>query len=222
MSNDVVNSLLEAYRAGFFPMADPEDPIPGRVAWLHPDPRAIIPIGDDEAGSFRVARSLAQRVRSGRFEIRADTTFRAVIEACATIRGAEETWISPEIVDAYCAMHEAGHAHSVEAWLCDARGARLVGGLYGVAINGLFAGESMFSLPEAGGTDASKVCLVHLVRHMEERGMTLLDTQFWNPHLEQFGCVQVSREDYVRRLEAAIRLDVSFEPFDPAAGRRAG
>jgi len=219
MPNDVVTTLLEAYRTGFFPMADPEDPVPGRVAWFHPDPRAIIPIGDDTAGSFHVPRSLAQRVRSGRFDLRADTAFRTVIEACASARGPDETWISPEIVDAYCMMHEAGYAHSVEAWVVDDGRERLVGGLYGVSINGLFAGESMFSRPDLGGTDASKVCLVHLVRHMERRGMILLDTQFWNPHLDQFGCVEVSREAYLHRLERAVSLDVAFTPFDPTAAR---
>ena len=205
MRASLVESLLEAYRSGFFPMADPDDPVPGRVGWYNPDPRAILPLADDPAGAFHVPRSLEQRVRSGRFDVRADTAFAEVMRLCAEPR-VDGTWISPEIVDAYCEMHEEGYAHSVEAWLGDA----LVGGLYGVSVGGLFAGESMFSRPAWGGTDASKVCLVHLVRHLERRGFVLLDTQFWNPHLEQFGCVEISREAYLERLEEAVALEVDF------------
>ena len=209
MASELIESLLEAYRAGYFPMADPDQA--DRVGWFNPDPRAIIPLD----GSFRVSRSLRQRVRSGRFDIRADSAFDEVIRACARPRPDEDqTWISAEIIGAYCALHEAGYAHSVEAWLVDDDGERLVGGLYGVSIAGLFAGESMFSLPGLGGTDSSKVCLVHLVRHMERRGMSLLDTQFWNPHLDQFGCVMIRRDEYLRRLEEALGLDVSFGPFE--------
>lgn len=209
MAASLVESLLEAYRAGYFPMADPERA--GRIDWYNPDPRAIIPLD----GSFKMTRSLRGRVRSGRFDIRADTAFGEVIEACAEPReDDDQTWISPEIIDAYCELHEAGYAHSVEAWIVEDGDERLVGGLYGVSIAGLFAGESMFSLPAIGGTDSSKVCLVHLVRHMERRGMTLLDTQFWNPHLDQFGCVVIRRDEYLRRLDEAIRCDVGFAPFE--------
>lgn len=208
MPSSLIESLLNAYGSGYFPMADPDQG--GRIGWYNPDPRAIIPVD----GGFSVARSLRQRVRSGRFTIRADTAFGEVIEACAEPRdGDDATWISPEIIDAYCDMHEAGHAHSVEAWLVADGQERLVGGLYGVSIAGLFAGESMFSRPAMGGTDASKVCLVHLVRHMERRGMTLLDTQFWNPHLKQFGCELIRRDDYLRRLDDALGRDVRFAPF---------
>jgi len=221
MSNArTVNSLLYAFRSGYFPMADPDEVEPGRVGWFSPDPRAIMPIvPGDAAGRFHVPRSLGQRVRSGRFEIRADTAFRRVIEACAEPRRDEATWISPEIVDAYAALHEAGHAHSVEAWLTGEGRERLVGGLYGVAIGGMFAGESMFSRPAEGGTDASKVCLVHLVEHLVRRGYTLLDTQFWNPHLDQFGCALVSRDEYHTRLVRALRVNATWLPFEPGLVR---
>jgi leucyl/phenylalanyl-tRNA--protein transferase len=138
-----------------------------------------------------------------------------VIEACAAPRRDEATWISAEIVDAYCALHEAGHAHSIEAWVREDGDERLVGGLYGVSIGGMFAGESMFSRPDAGGTDASKVCLVHLVEHLVRRGYALLDTQFWNPHLDQFGCALVSRDEYHARLVRALRIDAAWLPFEP-------
>jgi leucyl/phenylalanyl-tRNA---protein transferase len=220
MSNArIVNSLLYAYRSGYFPMADPDEIEPGRVGWFSPDPRALIPIAPgDEAGRFHVPRSLAQRVRSGRFQIRTDTEFRHVIEACAAPRRDDETWISSEIIDAYTALFEAGHAHSIEAWLTGEGGERLVGGLYGVAIGGMFAGESMFSRPGEGGTDASKVCLVHLVEHLRRRGFTLLDAQFWNPHLDQFGCTLVSRDEYHTRLVRALRVNATWLPFEPEQG----
>lgn len=209
MAPTLVESLLAAYTAGYFPMADPDRP--GHVDWYNPDPRAVIPLD-----SFVVPRSLRQRVRSGRFDVRANTAFSEVITACAEPRhDDDETWISQDIVDAYSDLHDAGYAHSVEAWLVLGGREELVGGLYGVSIAGFFAGESMFSRPMRGGTDASKVCLVHLVDHMARRGMTLLDTQFWNPHLDQFGCVEIRRDDYLRRLESALHLDVRFAPFEP-------
>jgi leucyl/phenylalanyl-tRNA--protein transferase len=205
-----VETLLKAYRAGLFPMADPDS---GRIAWFNPDPRGIIPL---EPGGFHVPRSLARRVRSRRFEVRSDTAFERVIGACAEPRlDRPDTWIDERIVAAYTALFRAGHAHSVEAWV-SAPGAapELVGGVYGVSIGGAFFAESMFCRPERGGTDASKVCLVHLVSHLRRRGYSLLDVQFWNPHIDQFGVIEIRRRDYLRRLEAATERDTVWEPFE--------
>ncbi len=179
---------------GYFPMAEPET---GEVHWYSPDPRGHLPLGD-----FRVSDSLAKTVRRGVFEVRADTVFEEVMRQCAMPRpGQPETWISEAIIAAYTELHRRGWAHSVEAW----RGGQLVGGLYGVSIHGAFFGESMFSRPEIGGTDSSKVCLVALIEHLRTRGYSLLDTQFVNAHLEQFGCVVIAREAYLQRLDEALR-----------------
>ncbi len=139
--------LIAAYCQGLFPMADDA----GTIYWYDPEPRAIIPLD-----TFHVPRRLARTIRHGGFELRVDTSFRAVMEACAEPGpGRMTTWLSPEMFDAYAELHQLGFAHSVEAWC----GGQLAGGLYGVAVRGLFAGESMFSRER----DASKVALVHLV-----------------------------------------------------------
>ncbi len=135
----------------------------------------------------------------GNYDVRLDTRFNEVIDACA---GREETWISGEIVEAYQALHYRGYAHSVETWKDD----RLVGGLYGVSIGGAFFGESMFSRE----SNASKISLVRLVERLRSRGYMLLDAQFMTPHLKQFGAIQIPREEYLRRLAAAIRVETSF------------
>jgi leucyl/phenylalanyl-tRNA--protein transferase len=166
----------------------------GRIAWYSPDPRAIIPLD-----RFSVPRSLRQLIRRGLFEIRFDTEFHAVICACAR---REETWISDEIVTAYSELHVLGHAHSVEAW----QGSELVGGLYGVAIGGAFFGESMFS----GVSGASKVALAALVNRLRERGFRLLDSQYINPHLLQFGTIEIPRGEYLELLEKSVNLPVEF------------
>lgn len=201
--------LLEAYARGAFPMG-----VPGtsRVRWFSPDPRTILPLD-----AFHIPRSLGQRVRSGRFLVTSDQAFGEVMRACARPRENEpETWITPVIRRAYAELHTLGHAHSVEAWLVGQGGERaLVGGLYGVSLGGFFAGESMFSRPELGGTDASKVCLVHLVGHLRRRGFTLLDVQFQTPHLERFGCIEVAREEYLALLGAALVVPASWGAFEP-------
>ncbi len=195
--------LLDAYRAGWFPMAEPGT---GEIHWFSPDPRAIIPLE-----TFHAPRSLMQRVRSGRFRVTSDEAFARVIRECAAPRDdGDGTWISSELMQAYVMLHRQGRAHSVEAWIDGESGPVLVGGLYGVAVGGLFAGESMFSRPALGGTDASKVCLVRLVEHLRRRGFTLLDAQFSNPHLERFGCVEVSREAYLAMLRDAVARDVTW------------
>ncbi|HMQ33217.1 MAG TPA: leucyl/phenylalanyl-tRNA--protein transferase [Chloroflexaceae bacterium] len=187
--------LIAAYSQGIFPMAD-ED---GAIGWYEPSVRAIIPLE-----RFVVPRRLARTVRSGRFEVRYDTAFEAVMRACAAPGpDRESTWISEEMVRAYGELHRLGHAHSVECW----REGRLAGGLYGVAIGGLFAGESMFHRER----DASKVALVHLVERLRARGFTLLDSQYIvGDHMLQFGTVEIGRAEYHRRLRAALRVAAQF------------
>lgn len=188
--------LIAAYSSGIFPMAD-ED---GQLGWYEPSIRAVIPLDD----SFHVPHRLARTIRSGRYELRVDTAFTEVVRSCAlTGPGRESTWISAEIVRAYSELHRLGIAHSVESW-CDGR---LVGGLYGVAIGGLFAGESMFHSER----DASKVALVHLVDRLRQGRFALLDSQYIvGPHMLQFGTVEISRAEYHRRLRAALRVAASF------------
>lgn len=186
--------LLNAYAQGVFPMAD----VDGSIYWYDPDPRAIIPLDD-----FHVPRRLARRIRQGQFEIRFDTAFKSVMLACARpAPGRETTWISDEIVDSYCQMHDLGFAHSVETWV----DGELAGGLYGVSLRGFFAGESMFSQV----ADSSKVALVALVEHLRQRNFLLLDTQFTTKHLKKFGAVEIPRADYLRRLDAALRVETQF------------
>lgn len=209
---ELVDGLLAAYQAGVFPMGGERGPLgePGPIMWYDPDPRAIIPLN-----GLRVPRTLRQRVRSGRFRITSDTAFERVLAACAASRpGREETWIDARIASAYAALHRAGHAHTVEAWLDTDDGPFLVGGLYGVSVGGLFAGESMFSVPEHGGTDASKVCLVHLVAHLRRRGFALLDTQFITTHLARLGAIEIPRTEYRVRLKRALTIDAVWTPFE--------
>jgi leucyl/phenylalanyl-tRNA---protein transferase len=182
--------VLRAYASGIFPMADRH----GRINWYAPDPRAII-----EHANLRRSRSLRAKVRQGVYEIRVNSAFEAVMRACGD---RPETWLNEEFVRAYTALHRAGFAHSVEAWRDD----RLAGGLYGVALGGLFCGESMVSR----ATDASKVCLVALVDRLVERGFVLHDVQFLTPHLISLGATAIPRAQYERRLAEAIRLPCSF------------
>lgn len=221
--------LVMAYSQGAFPMASSST---GAIGWYTADPRAIIPLDD----RFHVPKSLARRARSGRFTITFDRAFAHVMRACALPRHTQkETWISPSIIAAYVEMHRLGLGHSVEAWLpgdeaeshegggvidqarsrapmleaaaeAGLPGMKLVGGLYGVALGGAFFGESMFSL----ATDASRVCLVKLVDHLRARGFVLLDTQFANPHLVQFGMMEIPAKQYLAQLRDAIEMDVNW------------
>lgn len=187
--------LLYTYSQGIFPMGHDD----GEIYWYDPDPRAIIPLDD----RFHVPRSLARRIRQGGFAVRVDTAFRAVITACAEPdQNREQTWITSAILDVYCELHELGYAHSVETWI----DGELVGGLYGVAIGGLFAGESMFS----HATDSSKIALVHLVERLRAGGFTLLDTQFITEHLRRFGTVEIPRTEYQLRLKQAVKKYSTF------------
>jgi leucyl/phenylalanyl-tRNA--protein transferase len=184
--------LVRAYRKGLFPMAL-ED---GEIGWFSPDPRGIIPIE-----TFHVPARLARVLRRGVFTLSVDRAFEDVMRACAE-RPDEGTWISEEIVETYTALHRLGLAHSVEVWQDRA----LAGGLYGVHLGGAFFGESMFHRV----TDASKVALAALVDRLARRGFTLLDTQWITPHLAQFGAVEIPRDDYLRRLAAALAHDRVF------------
>lgn len=188
-------NLIAGYCQGLFPMADDD----GTINWYDVKRRAIIPLD-----AFHVPKRLARRVRNGGYDIRVDTCFREVMLACAAPRPDHDgTWISDEMVDAYVALHELGFAHSVEAWA----GGELVGGLYGVAIRGLFAGESMFSR----ATDASKVALVHLVERLRRGGFQLLDSQYIvGEHMLQFGTIEISRAEYQRRLAVALAVETTF------------
>jgi leucyl/phenylalanyl-tRNA--protein transferase len=183
--------LLRAYAAGFFPMAEDRN---GPTAWYSPDPRAIIPLD-----RFKISRSLRQRAHKGQLEIRTNTSFAEVMRRCAA---REETWISDEIIEAYCQLFDMGHAHSVESW----QHGRLVGGLYGVTLGGAFFGESMFSQV----TDASKIALWYLIRRLTERGFLLLDTQFLTPHLASLGACEISRDDYLSLLDRALSIEATF------------
>lgn len=183
--------ILAAYQAGAFPMAMEH----GEIGWFSPDPRGVLPLD-----GFQAPRSLRQTVRRGKFDVRIDTAFAEVMRGCAD--RTEGTWISDEIHAVYTALFEQGAAHSVECWA----GAELAGGLYGVAIGGAFFGESMFTRV----TDASKVALFHLVARLNERGYTLLDTQWLTPHLARFGAVEIPRREYLRRLRAALGRECRF------------
>jgi leucyl/phenylalanyl-tRNA---protein transferase len=183
--------VLEAhYRVGAFPMADGY----GRIGFYRSDPRSIL-----ELDSLHVSRSLARVIRKGTYEIHVNRDFEAVIQACAD---RSDTWISAEIIRAFVRFHEAGKAHSVEAYRDD----ELVGGLYGVALGGAFMGESMFSRMR----DASKVCLVYLVERLKSRGYVLLDCQIQNEHLARLGAVEIPESEYLKRLEHALILDRTF------------
>ncbi len=208
-----VVDALARYRQGWFPMFMPEDEGgEPKLQWVQPMRRGVIPL---EAPGFRVSRSLRQRVRSRRFTITTDRAFGRVIRECgAGAPGREETWINEEIIATFELLHRAGHAHSVEAWLEGEAGPVLVGGLYGLAIGRVFCGESMFSRPGLGGTDASKVCLVHLVHHLRRRGYEVLDAQMTNPHLARLGCRTMANHKYVAMLAGLVGERVAWEPFE--------
>jgi leucyl/phenylalanyl-tRNA--protein transferase len=182
--------LLRAYSIGLFPMADSaDDP---ELFWVEPELRGIIPLDN-----FHISKSLAKTMRRAPFDIRYDTAFEAVMEGCAApAPDRPTTWINAKIRSLYATLHDMGHAHSVEAWEDD----ELVGGLYGVSLGSAFFGESMFSRR----TDASKICLVHLVARLRKRGFTLLDTQFTTEHLKSFGAIDVPKARYEKMLARAI------------------
>jgi leucyl/phenylalanyl-tRNA---protein transferase len=199
MTNITPQVLLKAYAAGIFPMAETaEDPA---LYWVEPEERGIIPLD-----AFHVSRSLRKHVRHRPYTITVDKAFNEVISACAERSAArKETWINKRIISLYTQLHKINCAHSIEAW----HDGKLVGGLYGVKIGAAFFGESMFSR----ATDASKICLVHLVARLNFGGFKLLDAQFVNQHLVQFGTIAIKKTDYHDRLEPALEQDADFMGF---------
>ena len=196
MPDFTADDLIECYRRGVFPMADSRHD--AAMFLVDPPRRGVLPLE-----GLRLSRRLARTVRSGRFDIRVDTAFVEVIEACAAPGpGRPETWINGAIQALCGELFARGQAHSVEAW----RGGRLVGGLYGVAIGAAFFGESMFSRER----DANKVALVHLVARLRAGGYRLLDVQFVTGHLTSLGAVETSRADYAQRLAAALTARGDF------------
>lgn len=182
--------LLRAYQAGLFPMAETRDS--AKLYWLDPEYRGVLPLN-----AFHLPRRLARTLRDGTYVSTSDAAFAAVIAGCAeSAEGREETWINTDIERLFNALHEMGHAHSVETWA----DGELVGGLYGVALGGVFFGESMFSRAR----DASKVALAHLVARLRLGGFLLLDTQFVTNHLAQFGALEIPRDDYKQLLAVAV------------------
>jgi leucyl/phenylalanyl-tRNA--protein transferase len=170
----------------------------GHMFWVDPEQRGILPLD-----GFHLSRRLRRTVRQGGYEIRINTAFEAVMNACAaSASGRWTTWINHEIQDLFTALNGRGFAHSLEVWRDD----ELAGGLYGIALGGAFFGESMFSRR----TDASKIALVHLVGRLKSGGFQLLDTQFITDHLRQFGAVEISRDDYHSRLVPALSVAGDF------------
>lgn len=197
-------TLLEAYCTGVFPWFDEDCPI----CWWSPDPRAIFPLlpsppggeGSGVRGGLHISRRLGRTIRSGKFTVTINQAFGDVIRGCA--QRDEGTWLTQSMIDAYERLHRLGVAHSVEAW----RDGKLGGGLYGVALGGLFAGESMFHHV----TDASKVALAFTVEHLNRRGYRLFDTQFLTEHTARLGAIEIPRREYLERLQQALRIDASF------------
>lgn len=184
--------VIAGYEQGIFPMADAES---GQIDWYTADPRAILPLN-----GFKISRSLRKTLDRETFSVTRDEAFEEVIRRCAD---RTSTWISEEIIRTFCDLHKLGYTHSVECW----NGSALVGGLYGMALNGAFFGESMFHME----TDASKVALAGLISHMKSRGMVLLDIQFMTEHLRSLGAIEISRDDYLNRLDEALNMDVTWE-----------
>lgn len=196
-------TLLRAYKDGVFPWFNEGDPI----LWWSPDPRAVIELqsvgnAESEYGGLHVSHRLARTIRSGKFQVTINQCFARVMRSCGEQRDGG-TWVTEEMLAAYTEMHRLGQAHSVETWYGD----KLAGGIYGLAIGGLFAAESMFYRV----TDGSKVALAALVSRLKERKFVLMDVQMKTPHTERMGAVNVTRTEYLRRLRKAVQMtNVSF------------
>lgn len=208
----IVEMLLHAYRMGVFPMAVSEQ---GPINWYAADPRGILPLRPEHG--LRVPRRLERTIKQRRFELTCDRAFAQVMRRCAPPRRADDSpWISSQLIDWYTRLHRAGHAHSIEAWRTDpaTNEPHLVGGIYGVAIGAAFFAESMFHAPQPrlpdgsrhplDGSDASKVCLVTLIRHLDACQFTLIDTQMTTNHVESFGGFEIEAEAFTVLLEDAI------------------
>jgi leucyl/phenylalanyl-tRNA--protein transferase len=185
--------LLDAYAHGIFPWFSPGEP----VLWWSPDPRMVM--FPDE---LKVSRSLAKRLKKSDYEVRFDTAFREVMQACSTAprEGQNGTWIVPDMIEAYCQLHELGHAHSAETWI----NGELVGGLYGVKLGGMFYGESMFHRV----TDASKIAFAHMVWRLQQQGVDMIDCQMHTSHLASLGAREIPREEFSRKLTELVGLSV--------------
>jgi len=181
--------LIEAYRRGIFPWFNPGEPI----LWWSPDPRMVL-----FPAELKISRSLRKTLNKRAYEIRVDTAFRQVMEACAAPRDGHGTWITPAMIDAYAELHRQGLAHSIETWVDD----QLAGGLYGVSLGKMFYGESMFSR----ATDASKIAFVHLVRQLQRWDFGLIDCQMKTAHLFSFGAREIPRAEFGQRLAALVNL----------------
>ena len=197
MDTDItIDNILDAYACGYFPMADSADS--PDFYWYNPEMRGQLSIT-----GLHVPKRLRRTALAAPFEIRVDTVFADVIEACAQASDTrKETWINPAIRDCFIKLYDAGYAHSVECW----QDGKLAGGLYGLALGGVFCGESMFSK----ATDASKIALLHLCARLWKAGFSVLDTQYVNPHLEQFGVYEVSRDLYLEKLQTALQARPDF------------
>ena len=202
MTTDITPELvLKAYAYGVFPMAKSRGDTD--VFWVQPKLRGVLPLDD-----FHVPRSLKKRLRQGKFTVTIDQDFAGVLAGCAeSAEGRTDTWINDRIIQLFMALHQAHVAHSIEVWEDGA----LVGGLYGLAMGSAFFGESMFSRV----TDASKVALCHLVGIVKAGGFTLLDTQFITDHLKRFGTIEISQQEYLAQLSAALTRKGTFDgPLD--------
>ena len=192
--------LLKAYACGIFPMSESADD-PG-MFWVEPDMRGVIPLD-----GFHVPKRLARTVRQGVYDVTANKSFSRVLALCAEdTPDRPDTWINGRIAALYNELHKMGYCHSIECW----QNEELVGGLYGVCLQGAFFGESMFSRAR----DASKVALVHLVERLNVGGFALLDTQFNTDHLSQFGAISVPKKDYEVMLEEALEVEADFFAID--------
>ncbi|MEL6329617.1 MAG: leucyl/phenylalanyl-tRNA--protein transferase [Planctomycetota bacterium] len=220
-SAGLVEAVLGLYARGLFPMADTEGVSPGETAPIgvyRPERRGLFRL---EEGGLRVTRSLRQRVRSGRFRVTADRAFDETVAACSREEAEASSpedgvWIDPQMRTIYRELHRRGNAHSVEAWLARPGGDEtLVGGLFCVTLGGLCAGESMFSRPDLGGTDASKVCLVHLWHHLRVHGYGVLDCQFATEHLASLGAIEIEQERYEIELPGVLARGGAWGEFDP-------
>lgn len=187
------DTLLQAYSNGIFPWSVHP------ISWWSPDPRAIF-----ELATFRLSKRMQRMFRNGDLTFSMDRCFTRVMEGCAAAApGRESTWISKEFIEAYTKLHRLGYAHSAEAWL----GEELVGGVYGVAIGGFFAGESMFHTR----TNASTLCLNFLIEHLRHRGFDLFDSQVISPHTAHLGAIEIPRAAYLERLKVALHKNCTFK-----------
>jgi leucyl/phenylalanyl-tRNA--protein transferase len=195
-------TLIKAYALGVFPMADAHDS--DDIRFYDPEVRALIPLDDSVGNGMHIPRRLLRTVRKKAYKVTIDHDFPAVIKGCAELADDRtDTWINKDIQALYIALHKMGFAHSIEVWDDD----RLVGGLYGVALRAAFFGESMFSR----ATDASKIALVHLMARLKTGGFHILDAQFTNPHLVQFGITEISRDAFQEKLAKAMTASADLQ-----------